>query len=301
MISSALYDKFWKRKYELVITKKGQTIFKCSELDIKFEIERLFTTHICESKISILGISRETMNPIIKVAREVFMKAAEMEIEVDLCAGYGDGPVSSIFRGFVIDAKADTPPDMWLHLTCVNYCDVGTKAFSVSVCPPRSYRITYLDVAKTVAKECGFSGVDSSLYTQPAKSAGEQLKSSFVVSGTRQRIINALSSLHSDKWKIAVDMNVLKIMDRTPKYSKKPFVFNAESGLLAVTNVDFIGCYVTTFLQDLPANQRWVRVESKNNPGANDVFAILSKKFVGHYRGDKWNTVFELYLRGQMT
>ena len=296
----SLYDKFYEREYVLRVTHAGEPIFQSSRLDVKFSIERLRVSHICKSSISVLGLDRDKINSIAKVAREMFQKAQEMALEVELSAGYkGNCPI--IYKGYIISANVDSPPDMWLHMSCVNYTDLGKEARPVTMNLRESSKMTYMDVARYVCDEIGIKSVDFSGYN-PSGSDFIGTKCAINDVFTISKAIEYLQNLNFAKWVVFYDMGRLYFVDRNPTPSPKNTIpLDKSIGLLAATNVSFSGCKIVTLMQDYGPNIQFAKVTSEYNIGANDKWTILGKKFEGHFRGDKWQTTFEMYLRDQMT
>lgn len=292
-----LYDKFYNREYKLTIRQKSRDIFTSSRLDIKFSIDRLHTTDVCESSISVLGLDRKRINSIAKIAREVFGGPQEMMIEVELCAGY-NGICPIIYKGIVINAHVDSPPEMWLHLKCVNYIDIGQEPIPVSIDSKKS-KMTYSDVANSLMSQIGMPPPDMSLYTGVRN---DYVGDNFVLSGmfTKHSAFNALKNMNKGRWTVYFDMGKIFITDKIISRNAQKIKIDKSNGMISATNVDFVGCKVTTFLQDCSPAIQLVEVKSEFNIGANDIFGLLGRKFEGHYRGDKWQSTFELLVRDQI-
>lgn len=295
-----LYDKFFNREYLLVIKQKGREIFSSDRLDVKFSVERLHVSSICQSSISVLGLDRERINSIAKVARECFSKAQEMELTVELSAGYkGNCPI--IYKGFIIGAHVDSPPNMWLHMRCVNYTELGEKPTPISIDPRKSPRMTYADFATSVCRQLGMNPPDISEYHAPPS---DYINIKNPVQGvfTRSKAMSELNKINKDRWVVFYDMGRVYIADAKPDVkTAKKVRFDKSNGLLAVSGVSFTKCNVTMFMQDYPPNVMLAEVESEFNIGANGTWTILGRKYEGHYRGNDWKVTYKLYLRDQLT
>lgn len=294
-----LYDRFYNRDYLLVIRQKGNLILSSSRLDVKFSVERLHVSHISRSSISILGLDRERINSIAKVARECFGKAQEMELTVELYAGYkGNCPI--IYKGFIIGAHVDSPPNMWLHMQCVNYTELGEKPIPISIDPRKSPRMTYIDLANILCSRLGMGAPDSSEY-HASPSDYIDMKNAIQGVFTRSRAMSELNRMNRDKWIVFYDMGRVYIADAKPDIKKaKKIRFDKSNGLLSVSGVSFAKCSVTMFMQDYSPSAMLAEVKSEFNIGANGVWTILGRKYEGHYRGNDWKVTYNLYLRDQI-
>lgn len=292
-----LYDRFYNRDYLLVVKQKGTEIFSSSRLDVKFSIDRICCTDICKSSISILGLDRDRINSIAKIARETFAGAQEMALEVELSAGYkGNRPV--IYKGFVINASVDSPPDMWLNMNCVNYTDLGTMPKKISI-NPKSTRLTYSDIARSVLKQMGLGTPDLSMYIPQGQ---DYFESNAPISGvfTIYSALRLLQEINKDRWIVYYDMGKVFISNRNPSHDSPKVTIDKRNGLLSATNVDFAGCKIITLLQDINPSVQRAEVKSDFNIGANGIWTILGKKFDGHFRGNKWQTTFDLLVEDQI-
>ena len=295
-----LYDKFFNREYLLVVKQKGREVFSTDRLDVKFSIERLHVSSICQSSISVLGLDSERINSIATVARECFSNAQEMELTVELSAGYkGNCPI--IYKGFIIGAHVDSPPNMWLHMRCVNYTELGEEPIPVSIDSRNSSRMTYVDFAKIVCRQLRMNPPDVSEYHAPPM---DYINIKNTVQGmfTKSKAMSELNKINKDRWIVFYDMGRVYIADAKPDVATaKRIIFNKENGLLAASGVSFTNCNVTMFMQDCPPNVMLAEVESEFNIGANGVWTILGRKYEGHYRGNDWKVTYKLYLRDQLT
>lgn len=292
-----LYDKFYNRAYKLVVRRRGREIFSSTRLDVKFSINRLHITDVCESTISVLGLDRDRITSIAKIAREVFGGPQEMMMEIELSAGYkGNCPL--IYKGIIINAHVDSPPDMWLHMNCVNYISIGETPKRISINPSVT-RMTYSDIARSLLRQMGLGSPDLSMYTPHNK---DYFRSDSPISGifTINSALKFLQELNKNRWIVYYDMGKVFIADRIPSNDSLKVYLDKDNGLLAATNVDFIMCKIITFLQDINPIVSRVEVRSEFNIGANGIWTLLGKKFEGHFRGNKWQTTFELYVREQM-
>ena len=294
-----LYDTYYNREYRIEVRQKGEPIFASDKLDVKFVIDRYRFTDKCESSISILGLDRDKITSIAKVARTVFSKAMEMQIEIYLWAGY-KGCCPLIYKGYVVSAHVDSPPNMWLHMKCMNYTEYGEEPKSICIYTNKNTKLTNRNIAEMVCRKLGMPPPDMSGY-HPI--GNDRTKSEVLMSGKFTRA-KALSYLYkfNDNWIVYYDMGRVYIADKKPNPSfARKIPLNEKNGLLSVTGVSFTGCKVTTLLQDCDPTISIADVKSKYNVGVNDAkWTVIGKRFEGHFRGNKWQTTFDLLVEDQI-
>lgn len=270
--------RFFKRSYHLTftdeVTGKSRTY---TELDIKFNIKKMICQHKYEAKISILGLSFQTINEITATSIMSPIVARQLKKRVTLTAGY-DGNETALFTGYIVHAVCGTPPEMWLHITADNYVEDVQEVYKFN----SKKGIPLLTVFKNAAKTIGWQPVI--WYT------GENLPcSEFAFVGNKTNMVSSLNQLAN--WEVFNDGQFLYAVDK--RVDKDSIgVVERKSGLIRVTNVDYVGASFQTWLRNDYPLARSVELKSELIPAANGKYRIYEKEYNGHYRGGEWFTIY---------
>ena len=275
----------YQRSYHLTIVDELTGVSKTyTNLDIKFRIKKVMAPTRYTAKISVLGLSWETMNNISATSLyDITTAAQKLKKRIILKAGYVDNEVE-IFGGYIVAATIQSPPDMWLNMTVCNYVDFaeGSKSLSYG--------------AGMTAKQIAFAVSDSLkipiVYKCKNQEAATTKLGPTVISGNWSAIFKRLQKLAS--WEVFYDNGFIYIADNSfaDLSNELELTFNKRTGLIKVNSIDFISCSITTFLNQNANLSNIMNVESELMPVVNGKYRIFTKEYFGHFRGKEWYSTF---------
>lgn len=277
--------RFFKREYKLVIEdgQSGET-YILTNLDIKFKAQKYVACVKFEAQIDILGLSKDVVNSLVATSLyDPHSVVTKLRKHIVLKAGYA-GSLVDVFDGYVVHASVDSPPNMWVHLTVNNFIEDVHDVYDISC----SKDMTINAVFDYVAQRFGWTPRNETT-TSVMFHAG-----AFNVLGTKSKVMKQLQ-LMMPQWRIFYDNGLLYAVDKDSMDDKKKQYqkINRESGLLSVSGIDLVGGNFTTWLaNDVPLS-RWIDVESELYKPASGLYRVISKQFVGHFRGREWYTTYE--------
>lgn len=243
--------------------------------------------------VGVLGLSMKNINALTVWNPSDAISASR---RVSVYAGYkSDGIRGPICTGYVLRAIPTPPPEAWINFECV--LSLGKKKIpSISTLP--QIRGKAFDIAFSLAKEAGFSSL-----MWNAKSVRHDAYAEFTFSCSNDFLIEkfvrklGLSAIYGTD-------GTVSIYDRKPWYSSSPDpnrtpVISSETGLLMLGNVDSAGATVRVRLNDRYSLFGWVKLETTLIPSASGYYFIVTKKHVGHYRGDEWYTELKMIRKAK--
>lgn len=285
MSDSTLGQKYWNRAGYLEIEDFG----KLPEgLDIKFDVRKYGNFNV-QFSAGVLGLSSYHINELtVWNPRD----ALESTREIKVFAGYeSDSLKFPIAKGFIFTARPTPPPEMWIDFNCM--ISIKNK-----VPVEEEEHMRGAEIIKVAERICKLNGYSFTWKSSIAKNA----KVNFMISGSADGLVkhfeNAFNvvAVLGDKDDITFYDN--KAWNRMSVPNNISSVINTETGLLMVGNIDLGGATVRTRLNDRYQLFDWVRLESSLIPKANGNYFVLSKRHVGHLRGNEWYTELELIRRG---
>lgn len=282
---STLGQRFFNRVGHLEIEDFGALP---EGLDIKFDVRKYGNFNV-QFSAGVLGLSSDHINELT-VWNPV--DALKNSREIKVFAGYeSDKQKSPIARGFIFKAMPTPPPDMWINFECM--ISIKNK-----IPIEEEEHMRNVEIIKVAEKICRLNGYKFIWKSAISKSA----RVNFMVSGSAdgliknfERAFNVVAVL-GDEDDISFYDN--KAWNRFEVPNNISTVINTETGLLMVGNVDMAGATVRTRLNDRYQLFDWVRLESSLIPKANGNYFVLSKRHVGHLRGNEWYTELQMLRRG---
>lgn len=270
---------FYNRSYHLTFTDEVTGFTRTyTELDIKFSLKRAIIQAKNEASIDILGLSWDMINELTATSIMSPISARQLRKRVTLTAGY-EGNEAAIMTGYIVHATCDPPPEMWLHLVVDNYVEDVHDVYNISI----SQGVRLKDLFMYACKQIGF---------QPKweYTGDNKVCSSWNVScGNKTSVIKYLNELAN--WHVFEDNQFLYAVDYVPK--KNAGTVNRRTGLIRVTNVDYIGVAFQTWIRnDYPLASN-INLESELVPAASGKYWIYTKEFKGHYRGNEWFVTYD--------
>lgn len=252
-------------------------------LDFKFNGE--ITADICPTfNVGILGLSLDTVNQLTAWNPA---ETYERKRKIEVYAGYEqDGISNPLFSGFVIEALPTNPPEMWLNFKCMmNINDSGPVKSSDKDTEKRTLEEIWNEIAKANNVKARWE----------AKRVDKDKKVVFSFGGKSPR---KLITEFMDRFNVLcvfIDGVLVCKDDRPWQDPQNPVeIINTQTGLLGIAGVSVKGATVKRRLSDTTKCFDCVRVVSEIMPKANGSYMILSKRHVGHFRGDDWYTELEL-------
>lgn len=254
-------------------------------LDFKFN--GTISGELCPKfSVGILGLSKETIEYL---ATWNPAESLERMRRIKVYAGYdGDMLASPIFDGMILTAIPTQPPNAWLEFDCILHPLSKTPPIEFDT-ESKEIEEIFRDIAKrnnlNARWECDSIRSDS--------------KVTFRFDKSNYDLVNDFANRFNI---IAyVEEGVLVARDKhgekgDPKNSR---IISIETGMLGVNNVTLRGAIIKKRLDATIRCFTWLNLQSKIFPKANGSYFIISKKFVGHYRGNDWFVELET-LRGKI-
>lgn len=280
--------RYFKRSYHLRLKDEltGNTK-DFSSIDIKFHVNRMVAQQKIEATIDILGLTVDSINLLTATSVMSPTTARQYKKRITLTAGY-EGNEVHIFSGYVTSASVDQPPEMWVHIKADNIFEDIHEVFDISCSPD----MTAHEIFEYCAKQMGMTPKDDTTFSKNVKPGG------LSTIGTKTNIIQQLTLL-CPNWQVFFDNGLLYAVDTSLEAREVVGCVCADTGLLAVSGVTYLGCDVVTWLaNDYPLSQ-WIEVKSQLMPSANGKYRIMTKEFKGHFRGKEWYTTYHTIRRNK--
>ena len=282
---STLGQRYYNRVGHLEIEDFGNLP---EGLDIKFDVKKFGNFNV-QFSAGVLGLSSDHVNELT-VWNPVDALSNSREIKV--FAGYeSDSLKSPLAKGFIFKAMPTPPPEMWVNFDCM--LSIKNK-FPIE----QEEHMMNVGIGEVAQKICKLNEYDFTWKSEIPKDT----KVNFMISGSPDDLVK----------RFEVAFNIVAVLDDKNTitfYDNKAWnklsvpnnistVINTETGLLMVGNVDMAGATVRTRLNDRYQLFDWVRLESSLIPKANGNYFVLSKRHVGHLRGNEWYTELQMIRRG---
>ena len=131
--------RYFGRYYHLTIGNSSSPIVDIKTepgkpaMDIKFDVSYARGQLVREGTVSVLGLSMEHMQQILKLSAMARGEALSKAVRVKLDAGYlSAAGWINIIDGYVWTCTITSPPTMWLQMQVSEYHIAGGKAYSGS-------------------------------------------------------------------------------------------------------------------------------------------------------------------------
>lgn len=277
-------ELFWNRVGHVEIENSQSGMMSFSGLDFKFRIQKI--GHIyTEFDVSILGLSRETINELTVLGPE---QARKLNRQVRVFAGYGDQE-SEIARGCIWYAKPTVPPEMWMNFKCMKFLDFKDPVQNVD--PVESGK-KIEDVFKRIGQILGLTPDWRATSVDKTK----KITADYCFNGKRKLMIPELFA--QDFGVVVYEDDGLIIAQDNPNVQMPPqhgnHELDMEHGLLGLGNIDIFGGEVTARLNDSYKLFDYVNLTSMLIPKASGKYLLTEKTLVGHFRGEEWFSKYRL-------
>lgn len=273
----------------------GNVMKEYDSLDFKFRCKKVcdMTTTNCEAEVSILGLSRESIQELATYRPKGLEMPRQRRIRV--YASYRDFGDNLIFDGDIVEAVPSVPPENWLNIQAFvgNYRQNLLYSHSVNM------SITVRQLIENVARVLGLKVI---FHLNGDKDERDELMrriKTFDCSGTQDDILTMVNRV-SD-FIVYEDCGILHAImsDSDGVENKRNSVveISENSGMVGIPKIIVgsdikdkkpIKIQVKTFIN--PSIQMWSRVylESVYFPGVNGSYTVQEIEYSGHLRGNEW-------------
>ena len=283
----------------------GSSLRALDDIDFKFECTKVvdMTTYQNQARISILGLSRETIQ-FLATYRNM---AQELEAQkrVRIFASYKDWGDNLIFDGDITFARPSTPPENWLEIEANVNGERGEELYS------RSFQrnIRFYEAVEALARDMGLKNVQwKNCEDEEAIAEKRKIISYFEVRGTKAKIIKDLGRMTN--FIVFEDCGSLILLydenTKTHAYSNMPVTISEENGMIGVPQVKqglsqggdnqqkFGELEVKSFIN--PSVRVWdvVNIKSVYLPDMNGLYRVRQMTYSGHFRGQDWYQTMNL-------
>lgn len=280
-------EKFFGRTYKLTLTMPGggSKVFiadsKNIGMDIKFSVSFAPSNGCREGEVSILGLSRKSMEDYIATASLTRGDAQKKMLKVKLEAGYEKTGNVPIIDGYAYYATVSTPPEMWLSMNVSEQNPVCGERYAYPCKEPTPLEEVVKGVLGNFKIGFEFKGTEKSILKNKVTFPGDLMD----LRGCMDRLkeMAAWELLQAGQTVYGYDLG------KKQKQKTEDFVADKAHGLLGVSGVSNVGVTVTTFLYDNnPFNIGHLVLNSEVYKGANGRYIITGKRYHGHFRGQEW-------------
>ena len=264
-----------------------------NSLDFKFDVQKTCGDIYIDFTVSILGLNAETINFLATWNQAEAYRDKRI---IEVYAGYDDdGKAPLIARGVIVNAIPSSPPEMWLNIQAKNIYSSKAELVTESAIGYESKRsvkkrdffydtMQYLGYKFSIATD--IMDADK-IITIPSFvcDKSELVKRVARITGWLIHVDNGYASAHAHNgWSTDSKFDAADII-------------NVDNGLIGISQIDIKGAVVKCRLNDQYQLFSNIYLESKLIPKANGIYFIVSKRSVGHLRGDDWYTELKLIRR----
>lgn len=261
-------------------------------LDFKFNIRKPAGANNLTADISILGLTRDTIDFL--TCWQPRNVSEKLKHEIKVYAGYENtnsnvGNYASLgeqllFHGYIIRAIPTMPPERWLVMTADN---MSWRTINAGIIELRMNDVSVEDIFNQAASKIGLKPIWSALVPK-------KMISYYEFSGTATTLIKHLEQL--DDILVRSENGILYATDKysqnkpnVPTLNSYTIPVSEDSGLIKINNISYNeGIEIVTRLDSRYVVNSYIEVNSKSIPSANGVYRIFDLEFVGHLRGQEW-------------
>lgn len=256
--------------------------------DIKFDVSLSHEAQVREGRVSILGLSRQSMENYLSLSSLNPGQARKKMVRCKLQAGYLDTGMVDIIDGYAYYATISMPPRIWLDINVSEANVICGEKFQTPILKEKKIS----GIASTVLRKYGdtfsFVGTNKDVLEKKSYFPGRLLDERCAI-----RTLNTLGD-----WSLVKEGNVVYGYNASPSgvdcnTSLGNPTINEDAGLLGVSGISNFGCTVTTFLSAKVKGLSRMTLQSSVNKQANGNYLVISKRYRGHYMGNEWHTVLE--------
>lgn len=276
---------YWKRVgYVAIEDRSGRMRAYGGEnggLDFRFDGQ--FVGDLCPKfTVGILGLSTDTIQDLTTWNIAESVKKGR---KVEVYAGYEkDGLATPLMKGIIIEAYPTNPPEMWLNLTCMM-----SKDASAPVEKSERFKGKVRELLKEIARRMGKTS-----RWDAEKEIGDKDTVS-IIGGNPTKMAERFASRYGV---IVYEDNGILVSKPKREWltgaAKMAEPLSMETGLLGLGNVTMAGATVKRRLDNTARLLSWIKLTSKIVPKANGYYYVISKRHVGHFRGNDWYTELKL-------
>jgi len=285
-------NNYFGRTYELVIgDRKFVAGGDTAGIDIRFNISDVTYGQLrCgrTGHLSILGLSYESMLPMINMSVMDEGTQLSQMLHVSLKAGFESTGMEDIIDGYATNPRVSSPPEMWLEFDVKE--TVSQTGPRLQIGKPNNGKPMRLG---TLAEQAFKAyGVDFRERTTSNYSS-KQIMEMESVPRTLSEMISAVSKMAN--WTLQLRGKTVTAYELDPKkIPSGSFTISKDRGLLAVSGIAVNNATVTTYLQPDNVYLQRCKIVSEMNPQVNNFdYQILSRSYSGHYRGREWFTTYQ--------
>lgn len=257
-----------------------------TSLDFKFNIKWPIYARRIEADIAILGLSEDVINYLTTISD--IASAQRENKRISVYAGYEDTGPMLLFTGYIIYARATKPPEMWINIKASNASfHQDDNLISINIIEEDNKKLKFKELCEKVCSEIGYS-----LNFKAYDFADIEIES-FECVGTKSKIISSLNSMVDDVYIFDSYNGILTVAPKKEKGTPSPKeTISGESGLLDITNVNFVGIEIVRFLDTTIGMCDWFCVNSKTVRKANTgIYRAYEITYKGHLRGQEWYSI----------
>lgn len=297
---------FYNRLGHIEIVRGVSTIFSTKSaydtsrlralhgIDFKFNCKKVsdMTTTASNAKVSILGLSRET----VKFLTTLDPPGVERQkaIRVRVYASYEDFGENLIFDGDITNAVPNVPPNNWIDIEAF----VGNYRNNALITKTINGETTIKDLIEDIADTLYLTPRWLQENTKGVKEEQKRKIWGFDSTGTLQDLLTAVNKVsnfivHQEGLELVIRYDFDKA---TGNRNSVPLI-SEKTGMVGIPKImtgritsdgRVAMLQVTTFIN--PSLRLWdeVYLQSVYIPDANGVYTIIDVEYNGHYRGTEW-------------
>lgn len=256
-------------------------------LDFKFDVLRVAGDVYVNFTVSILGLSLETIKFLTAWNIAETMKNPR---KIEVYAGYEYGSKAGLIaKGYIIHAMPTNPPEMWLNMQCLNIANKRSKLVTAGDLNIKTNGVKFKDLFESVASHLGYSPV-----WKLSKEFGEQKLKVPKFACNEADLIKKTASILGVVITVEGDLMTAWEPRGWESAVKSANPVSIETGLIGIAKLDVAGAVLRVRMNDNLPIMSWIKLESKMVPSANGYYYILTKRDVGHLRGDDWYTELQV-------
>jgi len=269
--------EYFNRKYELSIKGGGISVV-VSNIEVKFKVDYCTKGGFNNANITMEGLSKVHRGQLEKFTVLGPWQVREQEIKVELKAGY-EKKTFAIFKGVLESVSITAPPSLGVSINAWgirSVLELETKSTTIEA------ELPVVNAAASVLRKYGCTFKD-----QSKGAATNQKLSHVTISGTLLEVIGTISSW-CPGWRLVHNYGQVIALPILDKGDKK-YTISKTNGLLAVSNVDYYGANIQTWMNDFTTVVgTTVDLKSELNNSASGEYDIYELSYIGDYRGREW-------------
>ena len=298
-----LFSSKGVQQYKEVINKEHLRRFY--DLDFKFSCSKIvdITTTNSEASISVLGLSRETIQ-FLATYRPTGLEINSQK-RIRIYASYENMGDCLIFDGDIIKAVPSLPPNNWLEITARvgNYRATSLLSYAINGA------IRLEDLIKGICEKTSLKPVYINETSKEVMEAKKKMVHGFDCSGTLYDLLQSINRISDFSVREDNGELICKLRDNHKVGTAKVIVLNQKTGMIGPPEILVGTVDKGAKTKDEPSTLRlkvkcfinpninlWncVYVQSVYLPDVNGLYTVTEIKYNGHLRGQEWYMILTL-------